>query len=140
MTETSEEIAPEKEALATGSDTKAAKAEKKNSSDTTKEIPKLTEQERKKLEEEEEVERALEAVEEDELTLQPDTGNNCRAWNTFSISTNFVGCKLWTVFLPDEFAEEEKLVVTGKELKQSPWAQKAKPKIVTTQVLHFLSK
>ena len=39
------------------------------------ESQKLTEQQRKQIEEEKEVERALEAIEEDELTLQPDTGN-----------------------------------------------------------------
>ena len=39
------------------------------------ESQKLTEQQRKQIEEEKEVERALDAIEEDELTLQPDTGN-----------------------------------------------------------------
>ena len=39
------------------------------------ESPEITEQQRKQIEEEKEVERALEALEEDELTLQPDTGN-----------------------------------------------------------------
>ena len=49
------------------------------------ESPKITEQQRKQIEEEKEVERALEALEEDELTLQPDTGNYFLTSGQFSL-------------------------------------------------------
>ena len=55
----------------------------------------LTAQQKKQLEEEKEVERALEAIEEDELTLQPDTGIH-----TKSIKNQADLCNKSTVTLP----------------------------------------
>ena len=61
------------------------------------EVPPLTEQQKKQLEEEEEVERALEAIEEDELTLQPDTGTYI---HTKSIKNQADLCNKTTVTVP----------------------------------------